>query len=117
MMSPGARGADGAPDFVGAGRADGSIGRGRGRAADLLSVTTGFRDGGVPLNIGAGCDPDCMNRTLARIVIATRAPSPKPIASRAFQPSTHKTRAARLSADATFFSLPARVMLLRTVPH
>src|SRR5258705_739514 len=118
MISPGGRGADGAATFAGAGTAVGSSGRGRGTVAGVLSVTTtGFIDAREPLNIGAGCEPDCMNSTLIRIATVTNAPTMKPTASRGFQPSMRNTDVARSSPARPLFSRLARVMALRTVVH
>src|SRR5262245_36487049 len=83
--------------FVGAGSTAGSLGRGRGTAADVLCVAVAdFVCSEAPLNIGAGCKPDCMNSTLTRTVIVSRAPTTTPNASRAFQPSTGTRLLARL---------------------
>src|SRR5262245_47211778 len=100
MISPGERGADGAATLVGAAGAAGSSGRGRG--TDALSVTTtGFTGASAPLNIGAGCEPDCRNSTLIRIAIVTKTPSTTPTASRPLQPSARNSCVAR-STDPLF---------------
>src|SRR5262249_36913135 len=97
MISPGERGADGAATLVGAA---GSSGRGRG--TDVLSVTTtGFTGPGAPLNMGAGCEPDCRNSTLIRIANVTKPPSTTPSASRGLQPSARNKSIAR-STEAPF---------------
>src|SRR5437660_3424191 len=77
---------DGAVGFVGTGTAASSLGRGRGTAAVVVCVTiSGFVCSEVPLKIGAGCEPDCMNSALTRTVIVSRVPSGTPKASRGFQ--------------------------------
>src|SRR5512132_3726315 len=112
MISPGGRGADG--DFVDAAGPAGSIGRERGM--DVLSVAiAGFICADVLLNIGAGCEPDCMNSTLIRTVIVRRAPRTTPAASRALQSSPLNTRIAGRPSSGALFSRLARVMALRTV--
>src|SRR5262245_12679118 len=99
MISPGMRGAggaagvDGAAALAGAGSAGrgaaaDSSGRGRGAGAGVPAVADGFAATGAFLNIGAGCEPFCMTRTLIRIAMVAKAPMVKPTASRELHPST-----------------------------
>src|SRR5262252_5719094 len=99
MISPGERGADGAATLLGAAAAAGSSGRGRG--TDVLSVTADFTGPSAPLNMGAGCEPDCRNSTLIRIATVTKPPSTTPSASRGLQPSARNRCVAR-STEALF---------------
>src|SRR5262245_13162508 len=106
------RTADGAVGLVGAPSAAASLGRGRGTAADVLCVAVvDFVCSKAPLNIGAGCKPGCINSTLTRTVIVSRAPATTPNASRAFQPSTGTRPLARLP-QGTLFLRGAHVMAL-----
>src|SRR5262249_28503044 len=106
---------DAAAGLVGAGSTAGSLGRGRGTAADVLCVAVAdFVCSEAPLNIGAGCRPDCMNSTLTRTVIVSRAPTTTPNASRAFQPSIGTRLLARLPQGMLFLR-PAHVMALSIV--
>src|SRR5229473_3159923 len=106
MTSPGMRDAAGA------------AGRGRGTVAGMLLVTaSGFAATGAPLNIGAGCEPDCMNSTLIRIASVAEAPTRKPTASRGLHPSRRNRRGPRSSAIGALLPRPARAAGLRTFPH
>src|SRR5258707_1056819 len=116
MISPGVRGAGGAASLAGAG----STGRGRDTAAGMLSVTaTGFAATGAFLNIGAGCEPDCMNSTLIRIAIVAKPPTRKPTTSRRLHPSIRNRYAPRRPSSSTsaLFPRPARAVALRTFLH
>src|SRR5215813_5429185 len=97
MISPGMRGAGvgiecaaGAAALAGAdGAVTASGGRGRGTAVEAPSATAAsFTTGDAFLNIGAGCEPFCMNSTLIRIATVANAPTMNPTASRELQPST-----------------------------
>src|SRR6266446_1941555 len=111
------RTADGAVGFVGAGTVASSLGRGRGTAADVVCVAiTGFVCSEAPLNIGAGCEPDCMNSTLTRTVIVSRAPRTAPKASPAFKPTARSKPPARLPQGA-LFPRPAYVTALPIAPQ
>src|SRR5262245_65738103 len=89
MISPGERGADGAAALAGTAGAAGSSGRGRG--TDVLSVTAAdFTGPSAPLNMGAGCEPDCRNSTLIRIANVTKPPSTTPSVSRGLQRSEER---------------------------
>src|SRR5215813_727751 len=105
---------DGVVGLVGAGSTAASLGRGRGTAADVLCVAVDFVCSEAPLNIGAGCKPDCMNSTLTRTVIVSSAPTTTPNASRAFQPSIGTRLLARLP-QGTLFLRPAHVIALSIV--
>lgn len=127
MISPGIRDPDGAVALDGAGAGAGSAGRGRGTIAGVLSVTstgfvgtsasffTGFAATNASLNIGAGCEPDCMNNTLKRMAIVANAPAAKPATSLGLHPSTRNGWGPRSSW--TLFPRPARVVELRTSIH
>src|ERR1700747_764793 len=109
------RTADGAVGLLGAGSTVGSLGRGRGTAADVLCVAVvDFVCSKAPLNIGAGCKPDCMNSTLTRTVIVSSAPTTTPTASRAFHPGSGTRPLARLPHE-TLFLRGAHVMALSIV--
>jgi hypothetical protein len=92
MISPGVRAT---AALGGAGvAAAGSAGRARGTAAAAVAPSlagTGFADAVAALNIGAGCEPDCMNSTLTRIAPVAKAMSRTPAASFAPHPSTRNT--------------------------
>src|SRR5262249_34162972 len=85
MISPGVRTGAGAALLFAAGGAAGrgaaSTGRGRG-AGGMLSVATGLTGSGAFLNIGAGCEPDCMNKTLIRIASVASVAAMNATASR-----------------------------------
>src|SRR6266478_1360866 len=109
MISPGERGADGAATLLGAAGAAGSSGRGRG--TDVLSVTTAvFTGPRAPLNMGAGCEPDCRNSTLIKIASVTKPPSTTPTASRGLQPSARNRYVARPWSTGPLFPPSARAM-------
>src|SRR5215472_1008327 len=108
MISPGERGADGAATLLGAAAAAGSSGRGRG--TDVLSVTAVFTGPRAPLNMGAGCEPDCRNSTLIKIASVTKTPSATPTASRGLQPSARNRYVARPSPTDPLFPRSARAM-------
>ena len=127
MISPGIREPDGAMALDGVEMGAGSAGRGRGTIAGVLSVTstgfvgtsasffTGFAATNASLNIGAGCEPDCMNNTLKRMAIVANAPTAKPAASLGLHPSARNGWGPRSSW--TLFPRPARVVELRTSIH
>src|SRR3977135_1100097 len=126
MISPGIREPDGAVAWAGHEGAAGSAGRGRGNIAGMLSVTstgfvgtrasfTGFAATNASLNIGAGCEPDCMNSTLKRMAIVANAPTAKPATSLGLHPSARNGCGPRSSW--TLFPRPARVVELRTSIH
>src|ERR1700716_1649653 len=117
MTSPGARGADGAALLAGAGAGVASTGRGRGVTAGMLSVTAGLTGTGAPLNIGAGCDPDCMNNTLIRIATVAQVPAAKATASRELHPSARNMRGLPSTPSSTALARPARDGRLRTFLH
>ena len=120
MISPGIRDPDGAVALDGAGAGAGSAGRGRGTIAGVLSVTstgfvgtsasffTGFAATNASLNIGAGCEPDCMNNTLKRMAIVANAPAAKPATSLGLHPSARNGWGPQSSW--TVFPRPARVV-------
>src|SRR3954469_19566470 len=98
MISPGVREPDGGVTLAGAGVAAESAGRGRGTTAgagvwsvastgfavgaraslagfaETTASFAGFAGTNASLNMGAGCEPDCMNRTLERMAIVAKAP-------------------------------------------
>src|SRR5262249_36870822 len=116
MISPGERGADAAATLDGAAGAAGSSGRGRG--TDVLSVaTTGFTGTSAPLNIGAGCEPDCRNSTLIRIASVTKTPSATPTASRRLQPSAWIRYVTRPSSTDPLSPRAPRAMASSTLAH
>src|SRR5215467_1243761 len=106
MISPGERGADGAATLLGAAAAAGSSGRG----TDVLSVTAVFTGARAPLNMGAGCEPDCRNSTLIRIASVTKPPSATPTASRGLQPSARNRYVARPLSTGPLLPRSARAM-------
>src|SRR6478609_5108432 len=140
MISPGVRKPDGAVTLAGAGAGTGSAGRGRGTIAgiEVLSVAstgldvgtsaslagfvgtsasfTGFAGTNLSLNMGAGCVPDCMNRTLERMAIVANAPIAKPATSLGPHPSA-RNRCGPRSSSGTLFPRPARAVELRTCLH
>src|SRR6476659_5065305 len=140
MISPGVREPDGAVTLAGAGAAAGSAGRGRGTiaGAGVLSVAstgfvagtstsfagfvgtsasfTGFAGTNASLNMGAGCEPDCMNRTLERMAIVANAPIAKPAISLGPHPGARNGCGPR-SSSWTLFPRPARAVELRTCLH
>ena len=140
MISPGVREPDGALTLAGAGAAAESAGRGRGTIAGdgVLSVAstgfvvgttasftgfvgtsasfTGFAGTNLSLNMGAGCVPDCMNRTLERMAIVANAPIAKPATSLGPHPSA-RNRCGPRSSSWTLFPRPARAVELRTCLH
>ena len=89
MISPGGR-VDGGVSLLGGARADpDSAGRGRGTTGARLFVTiTGLDAPCAFLNIGAGCEPDCINSTLIRIAPVAKVPTMKPTASLRLHPGT-----------------------------
>src|SRR5262245_8248401 len=108
MISPGVRAA---AALGGTGVAAGSAGRARGTAAVAVTPSlagTGFADAVALLNIGAGCEPDCMNSTLTRIAPVTKATSMTPAASFAPHPSTRNSGGR--SPDAALLPRPARAV-------
>src|SRR5262249_51640808 len=108
MISPGERGADGAATLLGAAAAAGSSGRGRG--TDVLSVTAGFTGPRAPLNMGAGCEPDCSNSRLIRIASVTKTPSATPTASRGLHPNARNRYVARPLSTGPLFPRSARAI-------
>ena len=103
MISPGVRGAGGAAALAGAGRAARRLGRPRraATAAGALSVAADrFRRASAPLNIGAGCEPDCMNSTLTRMATVATAATMTPTASLALHPSARNSARPRSSRSA-----------------
>src|SRR5215510_332366 len=121
MISPGVRGICGAPGgapLTDAAAAGWSAGRGRGTVADVLSATAaGFVGASTLLNIGAGCEPDCMNSTLMRIATLAKATTRKPTASRGLQPSAWNRRESRSASTAALFPRPPPPLRLRTFPR
>src|SRR6476620_4144614 len=134
MISPGVREPDGAVTLAGAGADTGSAGRGRGTIAGpgALSVAStgfvvgtsasftgfvaGFGGTNASLNMGAGCEPDCMNSTLERMAIVANAPIAKPATSLGPHPSA-RNRCGPRSSSGTLFPRPARAVELRTCLH
>src|SRR5262245_42395414 len=110
MISPGLRAAAGAALFpVADGAAAGSADRGRPTAiagALVADASVGLADHGALLNIGAGCEPDCMNSTLTRIATTIATPTRKPTASRGLQPSRRNGLRAPPPAPASAALLP-----------
>src|SRR5262249_12715164 len=90
------------------GGAAGSSGRGRG--TDVLSVTAVFTGARAPLNMGAGCEPDCRNSTLIRIASVTKTPSTTPTASRGLHPRARQRYVARPCSVGALFTRTARAM-------
>jgi len=78
------------------------------RPTVVCVAITGFVCSEAPLNIGAGCEPDCMNSTLTRTVIVSRAPRTAPKASPAFKPTARSKPPARLPQGALFPSARIR---------
>ncbi len=76
-----------------------------GRSPSPPPAFTGTR---APLNIGAGCEPDCMNSTLIRIATVTKAPAAKPTASLGLHPSARNTCGRRSPSPRPPCPRPAR---------
>src|SRR5947207_983646 len=118
MISPGARGAAGAALLAGAGAGSGAASTGRGRgAAGTLTATAGLTGTGAPLNIGAGCEPDCMNSMLIRIATVAQVPAANATASRELHPSARNMRGPPSTFSSTALVRPARDARLRTFLH
>src|SRR5882672_2446633 len=121
MISPGMRGGDGAAILAGTPSAGRGADPGREPAAGMPLVTTGFAAVDAFLNIGAGCEPDCMNSTLIRIAVTAKAPTMKPTASRGLHPIMRKgyqpPRPSISSSTRERFPRPARAVALRTFLH
>src|SRR5438034_1886993 len=112
MISPGVRGA---AALAGAGTGTGSLCRGRVVAAAGPSPAgIGLADAMAPLNIGAGCEPDCMNSTLVRMAAAPKATKIAPAISVGVHPSTRNRRSPRALPPAPLLPRPVRVVGLRT---
>src|SRR5262249_28317598 len=99
----------GAALFPGAGgtwTAAGSAGRARatGAAGALAAdASTGFAGNVALSNIGAGCEPDCINNTLIRTATTATAPTRNPMAARGLQPSRrNRLRAPSLAPSSAF---------------
>src|SRR5260370_40833023 len=96
MISPGVRG-DAAASLGGAGAGIDSTRRigatGLVAGPDVLIAAS------AALKIGAGCEPDCMNRTLISITTMANAPTANPTASLARHRRTRKRKGRRRSAS------------------
>src|SRR5262245_26014668 len=131
MTSPGVRAGDGATPLDGAGGvgvAAGSAGRARPAGGNGALTTAGVLvaaakaglagAGAAPLNIGAGCEPDCRNRTLTRIATTAAVPNTTATAARGLQPSArNRLPPASPASSAAAFPRPVRAPRLRTFLH
>ena len=92
------------------GAAAGSAGRGRGTAAGAPSVaTTGLTGTSAFLNIGAGCEPDCMNSTLIRMATVATAADHEADGIPAAQSERAETCAVRVAAECAAFPGPSGI--------